>query len=408
MIQPTHEHPVAVLGAGPVGLEAALALAERQIPFVVYEAGKRPAAAVRSWGHVRLFSPWRLDVSPRMRRHLEAAGVAVPEDEVCPTGDELVEQVLDPVAALPEVRPHLRLRTRVLAVGRQGLLKHEEIATAARAEHPFRLLLADAAGRESVALAAAVLDCTGTYTHPNTLGDGGIPAPGEAAVAELITRHIPDVEGDAAPWAGCRILVVGAGHSARTAVCKLDHLALRLPETRILWALRGDGTSEPIDDDPLPERAALVRDAAALAAGASPHVRTVLGVVVESVAPNGDGGVRVRLRHRDGSVEQVAVDRVLSLTGYVGDHLLYRQLQVHECYATCGPIKLAAALLGSASGDCLAGGSFGADTLKNPEPGFFILGSKSYGRNSTFLMRTGWEQVDEVLAAWLSPPASER
>ena len=90
------------------------------------------------------------------------------------------------------------------------------------------------------------------------------------------------------------------------------------------------------------------------------------------------------------------VDRILSLTGYVGDHRLYRQLQVHECYATSGPMKLAAALLGAGSDDCLTQESHGADTLVNPEPGFFLLGSKSYGRNPTFLMRVGWQQVEEV------------
>ena len=96
----------------------------------------------------------------------------------------------------------------------------------------------------------------------------------------------------------------------------------------------------------------------------------------------------------------MTVDRVLALTGKVGDHQLYRQLQVHECYATSGPMKLAAALLGAGGsaggGDCLQQTSQGADTLKNPEPGFFILGSKSYGRRNDFLMRVGWQQVGEV------------
>ena len=53
-------------------------------------------------------------------------------------------------------------------------------------------------------------------------------------------------------------------------------------------------------------------------------------------------------------------------------------------------------MLGASSSDCLEQTSHGADTLVNPEPGFFILGSKSYGRTTTFLMRLGWEQVDEV------------
>ena len=62
-------------------------------------------------------------------------------------------------------------------------------------------------------------------------------------------------------------------------------------------------------------------------------------------------------------------------------------------------MKLAAALLGSeGSADCMTQESQGADALVNPEPDFFILGAKSYGRNTTFLMRLGWAQVDEIFA----------
>ena len=69
------------------------------------------------------------------------------------------------------------------------------------------------------------------------------------------------------------------------------------------------------------------------------------------------------------------------------------------------PIKLAAALIGeSGGGDCLAQAGHGPETLVNPEPGFFILGSKSYGRNSQFLLRVGWEQVDQVFSLIAGEP----
>ncbi|MDP9005895.1 MAG: hypothetical protein M3N15_03120, partial [Actinomycetota bacterium] len=104
----------------------------------------------------------------------------------------------------------------------------------------------------------------------------------------------------------------------------------------------------------------------------------------------------VTLRNGAGP-EEVVVDKVLALTGYVGDQSLYRQLQVHECYATAAPMDLSAALLGGAGGDCLAQVSHGPDVLRNPEPNFFILGMKSYGRVNQYLMRIGWEQVDDVV-----------
>ncbi|MEP7012917.1 MAG: FAD-dependent oxidoreductase [Acidobacteriota bacterium] len=387
---------IAILGAGPTGLEAALAAAERGLPFTLYEAAPRPAGHVRSWGHVHLFTPWSMSVSPRMRAALESAGVAVPDGEACPTGDQLAEGLLDPLASLAAIAPNLRLSARVKAVGREGLLKHEEISTPARAARPFRLLVEDGEGNERIEHASVVIDTTGTYSNPNLLGDGGIPAPGELALDGEIRRQLPNFarEGD---WAGKTILVAGAGHSAQTAVRDLARLAERAPGTRVIWAIRGAAPSPAADHpDPLPERSELLREAAALGAGGSPAIEVRSGVAIESLRRDGER-VEVSLRSPAGQ-ETIAVDRILSLTGFVPNDSMYRQLQIHECYAFSAPMKLSAALLGAAGGggDCLSQTSHGAETLVNPEPNFYILGIKSYGRNTNFLMRVGWEQVAEV------------
>jgi len=387
---------VAILGAGPAGLEAALAAAEHGFPFTVYEAAADVAGHVRGWGHVRLFTPWSMTVSARMRRALAAAGHEVPDGDACPTGAELLAKVYEPLGRLAVLDGRVRRGVRVLRVGRRGLLKHEEIGTGERAGHPFRLLVRDRDGRERIEEAGVVLDCTGN-TEPNTVGDGGVPAPGEESLGGAIVREMPDLARDAADWAGRTVLLVGAGHSAQTALIDLVELAAAHGGTRVVWALRGE-VPQAIADDPLSERARLTGRAARLAADPPACLEVRRGVVVDELAGS-DGGVRVTLRGADGGAETVDADRVLALTGRVGDHLLYRQLQVHECYATSGPMNLAAALLGQgggAGGDCLAQTSLGADTLKNPEPGFFILGAKSYGRRNDYLMRVGWQQVDEV------------
>ncbi len=385
---------VAVLGAGPTGLEAALAALDSGRSFTVYEAAPEVAANVRSWGHVGLFTPWDMNVSPRMAGHLRAAGVDVPAGDRCPTGAELADRLLAPLAALPQVAPHVRLGARVLAVGRQGLLKHEQIATPERGRRPFRLLVETGAG-EVVDHADVVLDCTGTYGAPNALGDGGIPAPGERALDGDVCRRLPDLDAEADQWAGCTVLLVGAGHSAQTAARSLASLAARAPGTEVVWAVRDSAPAwGAVDDDPLPERAALAAEAARLARGDHPGVRVRTGVVVESMGRR-QGRIAVTLRNGQGA-EEVLADRVLALTGSVGDQGLYRQLQVHECYATAAPMNLSTALLGAAGGDCLAQVGHGPEVLRNPEPNFFLLGSKSYGRNSQFLLRIGWEQVSDV------------
>ncbi|MGI8802719.1 MAG: flavoprotein [Solirubrobacteraceae bacterium] len=383
---------LAVLGAGPIGLEAALAAARRGWPCSVYERSAAVGGHVRAWGHVRLFTPWSLNVSPPARA---ALGDAAPDGAGLPTGTELADRLLAPVAALPAVAAMLRMETTVVAVGREGLLKHERIGQPDRAGRPFRLLVRDADGAERIEHADVVLDCTGTYGSPNALGDGGIPAPGELARAGRIRRDIPDFAGEPQRWAGRRILLTGAGHSAQTAARDLARFARGAPGTTVEWAVRSPAPDwGAVDDDPLPERAALSRTTRELAAGASPAIELHPGRVTEALWDGADGRVAVALRNSE--VIEREFDRILALNGAVGDFAIYRQLQVQECYATCGPINLAAALLGESGGDCLAQGGHGVDTLRNPEPGFFILGAKSYGRDNRFLLSVGWQQVADV------------
>lgn len=379
---------VAILGAGPIGLDAALACADAGWPFTVYEAADTVAAHVRAWGRVRLFTSWDLNVSHRMRTHLPHA----PTGDGCPTGADLVTRLLDPVTALPALEGRIRLRTRVAAIARTGLLKHEQIGTGARAAAPFTLLLDTPDGEES-AEAGLVLDCTGTYAVPNTLGAGGIPARGERALAHRITRTLPPLH-DPDRWAGT-VLLVGAGKSAQTAARDLAVL----PGTRLEWIVRSPAPNwGAVPGDTLPGRQQLVVTSQEFADGIHERVTVHTGAHVLSLSPDGDR-VRAILATSNGPRE-VICDHIVALTGYVGDASLYRQLQVHECYATAAPMNLSATLLGSAGGDCLTQPAVGIDALRNPEPHFYILGAKSYGRLNTFLLRTGYEQVDEVIGAY--------
>src|SRR4051812_24630661 len=101
--------PVAVIGAGPVGLATAAHLVERGETPLVLEAGATVGASMLTWGHVQLFSPWRYVVDVAAERLLSSSGWQAPTPDDYPTGRELVAQYLAPLAALPAIAPHLRL-----------------------------------------------------------------------------------------------------------------------------------------------------------------------------------------------------------------------------------------------------------------------------------------------------------
>jgi 2-polyprenyl-6-methoxyphenol hydroxylase-like FAD-dependent oxidoreductase len=390
---------VAILGAGPVGLEAALAAADAGWPFTVFESASTVGGNVARWGHVRLFTPWSMNVSERMARHLRAAGHQPPQGaDRCPTGAELVAELLAPLAGLDRLAGRIACGTRVVGVGREGLLKHEEIGSPERAARPFRILIERPDGRTEATTASLVLDCTGTYGTPNAAGDGGVPAPGEAELGDRIVRWVPDLARDRGAWAGQVILLIGAGKSAQAAACDLAAWLPTAPGTRVIWAVRSPRPDwGEVADDPLPGRQALADAAKRLAAGQVPGLRVEPGVVVDAFKPEGE---RILVRLRGAAEREVLVDRVLSLTGYVPEAAIYRQLQVHECYATGAPMGLSAQLIGDAAGNCLEQPSLGLAALRNPEPNFFLLGAKSYGRNSQFLMRAGYAQVADVTGAY--------
>ena len=214
--------PVAVIGAGPVGLAAAAHLHERGIPFVVFEVGDDVAASIREWAHVQLFSPWSYNIDPAARRLLEADGWTAPDRDEHPTGGELIERYLEPLALLPAISSGLRTNRLVTGITRAGT---DKITTSGRSEAPFVITTEGPFGLERT-LARAVIDASGTWLTPNPVGADGRPAIGERHAGDLIEVGIPDVLGrDRRRYAKRRVAVVGSGHSAQNAVRDLAVLA---------------------------------------------------------------------------------------------------------------------------------------------------------------------------------------
>jgi thioredoxin reductase len=382
--------PVVVIGAGPQGLAAAAHLLERGIEPLVIEAGDGPASAVAEWGHVRLFSPWPELVDPAAERLLAPGGWAMP-GRGYPTGAEWVAGYLRPLA--DALGGRVRYGATVTGVSRQG---RDRLVDAGRGDQPFTVHVTDRDGHEEKLSARAVIDASGTWRLPNPAGADGLPALGElAAVGQGLVRYqIPDFAAPEA-FAGGHTVVLGAGHSAATAVIELARIARANPGTRVTWALRRATVSAATAGsaaDELPQRGALgVRAAQAVDEGA---VSLVTGFRTERIRQDDAG--RAVLVAEDGR-EMAPADAVVVLTGFRPDLGFLSELRLDLDPVLQAPRAVAPAIDPNVHSCGTATPTLAAD-LAQPEPGLYLVGMKSYGRAPTFLAMTGYEQVRSVAA----------
>jgi hypothetical protein len=387
--------PVAIIGAGPVGLAAAAHLARLEQAFVVFERGATVGAAVAEWGHVTFFSPWRHVVDAAAQHLLEPTGWSMPDPDCDPTGRELIDHYLAPLAAHPAIAPHLRLGRRVVSATRLGM---DRVPSADRDLRPFEIVAVDATGAESRQLARAIIDASGTWDRPNPAGASGVPARGERAAAARISSGIPDVlDAQRERFAGRRVMVIGSGHSAMDSILGLARLHEDAPSTSVVWAMRSapsERTFGGLDDDQLAGRGALGERAMAVVdAGlvdlVAPFRVESFQIAECSVAVTGS---------TDDGLRTIAVEEVIVATGFRPDFSALSELRLDLHPWLESPRRLGP-LIDPNEHSCGTVPPHGVDELSHPERDVYVVGMKSYGRAPTFLMITGYEQVRSVAAA---------
>ena len=385
---------VAILGAGPVGLAAAAHVLERGLEPVVLEAGPTAGHAVRQWSHVQVFSPWDYNIDKAAERLLAETGWNKPQPDHYPTGAELLEQYLEPLATRTRLKDRIRTNSRVTGVGRAGF---DKVKTKGREAAPFEIRYQNGKGPE-VLRADAVIDVTGTWFSPNPAGANGLEAIGEREAQDRIAYGMPDVLGrDRARYAGRSVAVLGAGHSAVGTLIDLARLKDEAPTTEIVWLLRGEDPAKSFGGgaaDQLSARGALGSAFAALVASGRIRVETDFRVSHVGLA---DGKLRIGAGSA-GCGRAVTVDELVVSTGFRPDLDFLRELRISLDPALECPPALAP-LIDPNLHSCGTVRPHGARELAQPETGFYLAGMKSYGRAPTFLMLTGYEQVRSIAAA---------
>lgn len=384
---------IAIIGGGPVGVAAGAHTLERGMKPLVLEAGPAIGHAARQWGHVRMFSPWEYNIDRAAERLLVASGWNSPDPHQYPTGAELVERYLEPLATRTPLKDYIQTSSRVTAISRVGF---DKVKTKGRELARFELRYENGAGSKTVR-ADAVIDASGSWSMPNAAGANGLIAIGESERRDRIAYAIPDVLGVArSRYAGKTVAVLGSGHSAVGTLIDLVRLKEEAQGTRVVWLLRGEKPEKAFgggSNDKLSARGELGAVFAKLVAGG--QIAVEAGFKVKHLSLK-DG----RLRIGAGTAccgREVLADELIVSTGFRPDLSFLRELRIAldpalECPSTLAP------LIDPNEHSCGTVRPHGARELSQPEPGFYFAGMKSYGRAPTFLLLTGYEQVRSIVA----------
>lgn len=380
------DYPVAIIGAGPIGLAAAAHLERRNIPFFIVEKGA-VAQNIRSWQHVTLFSPWQYNIDEAAKLLLEESGWQAPPNDVIPSGEQLVTQYLQPLADL--FKGHILLNHEVVGISREQL---DRMKSKKREQTPFQIIADTLVGIKTLK-ARAVIDATGTWGNPNPALSSGLWLKQEKNCSELIDYSIPNVNAQKEMYANKHTAVIGGGHSAINSLLQLVALKVEYPETTITWILRKNRVEDAFgggSNDELAARGELGQTIARHVVNGVIQVQTPF--FIQSIRKTASG---ILLKSENAVVTNI--DRLIVNTGSRPNFNIHRELR-YEVDAITEAVPALAPLIDPNEHSCGTVAAHGEKELRQPEKDFYIVGSKSYGRAPTFLMATGYEQVRSIAA----------
>lgn len=386
--------PIAIIGAGPVGLAAAAHLIKNNQDFILFEAEKSVGANILTWGHVKVFSPWEYNIDKASEELLSKNGISIPDKKSIPFGKQIVEDYLKPLSEIKEINENLHLDTKVLSIGRKGVDKMKD---ANRENLPFSIQVNEK-GNFKIYEAKAVIDASGTWQNPNPVGSGGVFAIGEKENSEHFFYGMPDVkETLIQKYANKSVLVVGGGHSAIGTVLALNDIQEEYPKTQVHWLLRKQNVSDVYGG----------QEADGFKS------RGELGIRIEKLVNSGNIEVHTpvfihQFNKKKGKLNVIGVknnkeflleniDEVISNTGTRPDFSFLREVRF-DADSSVESVPELADLIDPNIHSCGTVRPHGEAELRQREKDFYIVGMKSYGRAPTFLMATGYEQVRSIVA----------
>jgi len=383
--------PIAIIGAGPIGLAAAAHLVDKEEKFIILESGSRVGSNILEWSHVRLFSPWKYNIDKVAKKLLKTSSWNEPEKEGLPTGKELVESYLEPLSKLPEIQKNLFLNFKVLSIGKKGL---DKMKNSGREQTAF-VIYAEQEGYTKRIEAKAIIDASGTWSNPNPINAENIWTVEEKELNEQIYYGIPDInENNLHRYIGKRVAVIGGGHSAINSILELAQIG---GSTEIYWVMRKYNVEDAYggeEKDALEARGALGSRIHQLVDSGKVKVFTPF-LIHELIRKKST--IELKGLYHEEEFTLPDIDEIIVNTGSRPDFSFLREIRLSVDAAT-ESVEALSPLIDPNLHSCGTVRPHGEQILRQPEKNFYIAGMKSYGRAPTFLMATGYEQIRSIVS----------
>ncbi len=384
---------VAVIGGGPVGVEAAL-YARFLGYFVVLFDARRVGSRLVRWGSLPLGIPFGEATTSLGIAALEAQGAAseLPGADSLVSYRDYIDRYITPVAKSDLLEDCIHINSPVTSISRAHFRKFQPKSLEARSEDEFRLLLNGKVRGEFTQLADIVLDCSGAGRLPAGIGPGGGTAIGQTSLSqyfEVGPRDLHDKDRDR--FAGKHTVLFGAGPVAAHNAVQFISLARENPNTKLTWAIpKGN------------QRDDWLRSVASVSADLAIEVNEILtGNLVdvvhidawgaESLNRDATGRWQIKLLVGDEDTADIEADMILATD--VGEPWDFIDgLGVELCKNRKLTIS-AATWLATQTGPEL---EIAPESFITSEPHYYVLGSKSVGGDRRFSFQHARQQIQQV------------
>ncbi len=396
---------VAIIGAGPIGIEAALYARFLGYEVLLIDHGK-VAGNVLKWGHMRMFSPFRHNSTSLGLAALAAQDSAYrpPAADALLTGADYANDYLVPLAKTDLIYDGVHVHSRILSISRIQSQRDDDTPGEERAGDEFRILIDSRSRGLWSARADIVIDTTGNQSSWRGLAPGGGAVLALPETMEQVQSAWIDVNGKQADVVrGKEVLLVGSGVTAASTAIAIQEMIVSNPGTTLTWVTLPDENGKPSVRTPMArvqggmsqEIGRIAELGNRLLEGRTPGVVPIAAWGVERIDRAESGKLTATML--TGFEETLArtCDVVLSATGGKPQWDFVEGLRIQRCGETDAPVGVAKLLKEHKELDEIR---WSGDSLMTTEPNYYVLGAKSFGLRNDFSLQIGFSQIRALFA----------